>query len=255
MKKTIATLLCALACAAPPAVALDEDDWEFAEDPARQLTVAAVRYEGGQAIVAQCQEGRLVLIVTGLPDGEDIRRASATRGDGRSRDQIWAPVAGAGTYRSASPGRDSRFLRGGGAYVMRAAEGGATPFNATFDLPAQSSNLDRVLTACGWALEDDRDLLAEADVTLDPPRRNDDRPRYRLPPVPEREVSCVVRDMRLRDCRADHPPSERTSNTRSLKSALEGERVYAPAGSDPAAAEGRVFNAIASNQLLVVVSG
>lgn len=229
------------------------DDWEFAEDAASGATVAMVRYDGGQAIVAQCQQGRLVLLMTGLPAGDDMLRLGARRSDGRAAAQIWAPVSAPGAYRSASPGREARFMRGGGAFVVRSAADSPTMVNATFDLPAQSANLDRVLTACGWALEDDRDLLEEADVTLDPPGRNG-RPAYRLPSVPEREVSCIVRDLRLRDCRADHPPSERTDNTRSLKRAVEGEQVHVPIGAAPASAEGRVFHVVASNQLLVMVN-
>lgn len=249
-----AAILVSLALAVTPARAGSDDDWELALDPSQELTMAAVRYEGGQAIVAQCQRGRLVVIITGLPPQEDLLRLAATRADGRSTTQIWAPVAGPGAYRSASPAREARFMRGGGAYSVRyVAEAGA-PALATFDLPAQSANLDRVLTDCGWALEDDRDLLDDADVTLDPPSARSERPTYRLPSVPEREVSCVVREMRFQDCRADHPPSQRTSNTRSLIRAVQGERAYVPLGTDPQSAEGKVFRIIASNQLLVVVS-
>lgn len=253
MKMAVVASLCALTCAAGQAAPVHDDDWEFVEDPAQELTLAAVRYDGGQSIIAQCQRGRLVLVLTGLPEGEEMLRLGATRADGRATAQRWTPVGGPGTYRSVTPGREVRFLRGGGAYVVRSAVGAATPVNATFDLPGQSANLDRVLTACGWALEDDRDLLEEADVFLDRPSARREPPPYRVPSVPEREVSCVVREMRLRDCRSDHPPSARTANTRSLLRAVQGEEIHVPIGADPAAAEGKVFRVIASNQLLVMV--
>jgi hypothetical protein len=223
------------------------------EDPAQELTLAAVRYDGGQSIIAQCQQGRLVLLLTGLPEGEEMLQLAATRADGRAAAQRWTPVVGPGTYRSVTPGREARFLRGGGAYVVRSAAGATTPVNATFDLPSQSANLEKVLTACGWALEDDRDVLEEAEVFLDrPSARREPRP-YRVPPVPEREVSCVVREMRLRECRSDHPPSARTPNTRSLLRAVQNQVVHVPIGADPAGAEGKVFRVIASNQLLIMV--
>lgn len=253
MKRLLTVALCAMLCAGPAVAAPQDDDWELTEDPAQQLTMAAVRYEGGQAIIAQCQRGRLVLLIAGLPRGEEILRLGATRSDGRTAAQIWIPVAAAGAYRSATPGREARFMRGGGAYAIRSAADAPVAVSGTFDLPAQSANLDRVLTACGWALEDDRDLLAAANVTLDPPSRRGPPP-YRPPSVPEREVSCVVREMRLRDCRADHPPSQRTDNTKSLLSAVEGEEIHVAIGADPATAEGTVFRVIASNQLLVVVN-
>jgi hypothetical protein len=254
MKIAAAITLLGLVLGPAPAWAASDDDWELALDPRQELTMAAVRYEGGQAIVAQCQRGRLVVMIAGLPPQEGRLNLTATRTDGRSTSQIWAPVAGPGVFRSASPAREARFMRGGGAYTIRSATEAGAPAIATFDLPAQSANLDRVLTDCGWALQDDRDLLEEADVTLDPPSARSDRPAYRLPSVPEREVSCVVRETRFQDCRADHPPSQRTSNTRSLIRAVQGERAYVPLGADPQSAEGKVFRIIASNQLLVVVS-
>ena len=253
MKLAVAASLCALACAGGQAAPVEDDDWELVEDPAQELTLAAVRYDGGQSILAQCQRGRLVLLLTGLPESEEMVLVAATRADGRATTQRWTPVVGPGTYRSVTPGREARFLRGGGAYVVRSAVGAATAINATFDLPGQSANLDRVLTACGWALEDDRDLLEEADVTIAPRSSRRPPPPFRVPSVPEREVSCVVRETRLRECRADHPPSANTSNTRSLIRAVQGEIAHVPIGADPASAEGKVFRVIASNQLLIMV--
>lgn len=253
MKLAVAASLCALACAGGQAAPVEDDDWELVEDPAQEMTLAAVRYDGGQSILAQCQRGRLVLLLTGLPESEEMVLVAATRADGRATTQRWTPVVGPGTYRSVTPGREARFLRGGGAYVVRSAVGAATAINATFDLPGQSANLDRVLTACGWALEDDRDLLEEADVTIAPRSSRRPPPPFRVPSVPEREVSCVVRETRFRECRADHPPSANTSNTRSLIRAVQGEIAHVPIGADPASAEGKVFRVIASNQLLIMV--
>lgn len=253
MKRMLVAALCAPLCAGLGAAGPQDDDWEFAEDPAQQLTVAAARYDGGQMIVAQCRGGGLTLVVTGLPEGAEMLSLAASRGDGRAADQVWLSAGAPGAYRSASPGRDARFLRGGGAFAVRAAADAAAGVSGAFDLPTQSANLDRVLTACGWALEDDRDLLPEAEVLLDRPRRGREAPPYRPPAAPEREVSCIVREMRLRDCRADHPPYAGAAGATSLVRTVEGRQVYVPPGADPADTEGKVFHVIASNQLLLVV--
>ena len=254
MRKAIAAAVYALTCASGSAAMAQDSDWDFFEDPDRALTQAGVEYAGGQAIAAQCLDGALSLVIMGLPESPEMLRMQATREDGRSAAQIWLPLAEPGTYRSTSPGREARFMRGGGDYSVRTGDGAGTAVSATFDLPPQSANLDRVLTACGWALEDDRDLLPEATVSLDPTGPRYEAPPYRPPPVPEREISCIVRDMQLRDCRADHPPYENTRRYRDLRRFVQGSVVYALPGTTPADSEGSVYHVIASNQVLIMVN-
>ena len=253
-------LLAALVLLASSTVALaQDDDWEFQEDPSQKLSVAAVRYEGGQMIALQCEDEQLRLVITDLPQLEGQLHLTGTRADGRGVEQVWTPIA-PGVYRSAMPGRDARFLRGGGAYSLRPSRHETAAISVDFDLPAESANLDRVLTACGWALEDDRDLLPEAyEAYLSPNMREragpDEAVRYyRVAANPEREVSCIVRGARLADCRADHPASARNSHVKSLLRAARGSRITVAQGIDPATLEGRVFRAIASNSWLVVVN-
>lgn len=238
-----------------------DDDWEYQEDAARQIQVAAARYDAGQVIVVQCREGGLTVVLTGLPQSTGSLHLLATRADGRAVEQTWEAAGSPGAWRSQSPGRDVRFLRGGGLYSVQ-TEAGVTPaFRGAFDLPTQSANLDRVLTGCGWAMADDRDLLAEAKVELEasagrssrgsarrgvrpggPPRPG---PASGAPqptiPVPERRISCIVRALHLRECRAVHPGSAENPAVLRVVREIEGEEVRPIEGTDAATNEGRVI--------------
>ena len=261
MKPTFVAALCAIFCAGPSAAfAQDEDDWEFQEDTARRIAVAAVRYDAGSAIIVQCREGALKAVMAGLPASADGLDLQATRPDGRTDLQTWSPAGAAGAYRSTVPARDIRFVRGGGAFTVQTAEGATPTFRTVFDLPTRSANLDRVLTACGWALTDDRDQLARAgdEVRIGntdaPPRREPPRGRRAragrpdAPPPPPgvpvlppaaRQISCVVRDLKLTGCRYDHPATAaEAGGAARLLRRLEGSQMEAPEG---AVTEGRVF--------------
>lgn len=152
MRPTLIAALCAILCAGPTAaLAQDEDDWEFEEDPARNLSVAAVRYDGGSSVIVLCRDNVLTTVLTGLPTTDRIE-LQATRADGRSDSQVWLAAGQPDALRSSDPETDARFLRGGGAYRVRTVDGQTPAFRTAFDLPAQFANLDRVLTACGLAL-------------------------------------------------------------------------------------------------------
>lgn len=261
MRRILTAALCAVLGAGQAAAAApQDDDWEFEEDPAQNLMVAAVRYEAGAAIVVQCRAGALTAVLVGLTPSAAGLELQAARGDGRRDTQTWGPAGASGAFRSETTARDVRFMRGGGSYSLRTVEGAATRLRADFDLPAQSANLDRVLTACGWALTDDRDLMARVgnEVSLSDPdarpsrrRRGPSRPRAEgsgrseradsgPPPAPpaEAQISCIIHDMHLTECRADHPPAP---GARSRAESLEwwqGRPVYAP---DAAAVEGKLM--------------
>lgn len=263
MKRVVIAALCAtLGAGHAGAAVAQDDDWEFQEDSARNLTVAAVRYDSGAAIVVQCRAGALTAVLAGLTLSTEGLELQATRGDGRHDIQTWAPAGAAGAFRSETTARDVRFMRGGGSYSLRTPGGAATPLRADFDLPPHSANLDRVLTACGWALADDRDLIARAgrEILLtdpdarpsrnrrgssrsraggggrsEPPQRPESDP---LPPPPaEAQISCIIRDMRLTECRADHPPAPGAGPRPERHEWWQGRRVYGNA----AAAEGKVM--------------
>lgn len=265
MRRTLVAALCAILCAGPTvAFAQDEDDWEFQHEPSLNQMVAAVRYDAGVAIVVQCRDNGLSAALIGMPEGPGGFALEARRADGRTDTQTWAPGPGPGIYLSTVPARDIRFMRGGGLYSVRTAEGAARALRTEFDLPTQSANLDRVLAACNWALTDDRDSLARADGVVSltnpegtrirmPPRSSRPRasgggrparpaPRPPGPPVlppAEGQISCIVRDMQLTECRADHAGT--AASGRPGAEALRFMQRRPLYGDDPAAAEGRVL--------------
>ncbi len=261
MRPTLLAALCAILCAGPTAVlAQDEDDWEFQHEASLNQTVAAVRYDAGVAIIVQCRDNALSAALVGMPAGVGALEVQARRADGRTDSQVWVPGPQPAVLVSTVPARDIRFMRGGGLYSVRTVEGATRALRTNFDLPTQSANLDRVLTACGWPLTDDRDQLARAgsevtfqdsDASRREPRRGrgaragvPDTPPPPPPPPParvaENQISCVLRDLRLTECRRDHPASAASAGpgiVRWLRE-LEGRRMFAPEG---AVTEGKVF--------------
>ncbi|MEY4555734.1 MAG: hypothetical protein RL093_853 [Pseudomonadota bacterium] len=260
MRLTLIAALCAFVCAGPTAaVAQDEDDWEFQHEASLNQTVAAVRYDAGVAIVVQCRDNALSLALVGMPAGVGGLEVQARRADGRTDTQTWGAGPQSGVLLSAVAARDIRFLRGGGLYSIRTADGSPRALRTNFDLPTQSANLDRVLTACGWPLMEERDQLARAgrDVSFgDPNARPRERPRGRgarpgrpdapPPPAPappvlppaERQFSCVLHDLKLTGCRYDHPATAADPPSARFLRQLEGTEMYAPEG---AITEGKVY--------------
>lgn len=273
IKSLIGLVALAAAASVSASASAQDDDWEFQEDATQKLSVAAVRYDAGQAIVVQCRDGALTAVLVGLPQSAQALQVNATRADGRGVSQAFVSGGAPGAWRMATPGRDVRFLRGGGLYSIQTPAGATPVVRAAFDLPTQSANIDRVLTACGWAVEDERDQLADAEVSLtDPAAAPSDRrytptrrgatsraPRQEIaaedlphPAIPnENQVSCIVRDLHLRDCRADHPASARNRDILAIIRAFEGDRVYPLNGTDAAANEGKVLRTV--NRLITVV--
>ena len=218
------------------AAAQTGDDWEFGEDAVRNLSVAAVRFDGGQAIVVQCSAGELKVALQGLPERTGpSRRLQAERADGAIDLQTWQVAAGR-TWFSAAPARDARFLRAGGVLKLRSDTGQTSPVSATFDLPSEHANLDRVLTNCGYALTNDRDVLLRAAIMQ--AVTSSDSGASVGAPGRSMEVSCIVRHGAYRNCRVDHMmQGQREASAQREAARWNGKRVQTD---DAAANEGRV---------------
>ena len=221
----------------PLAMAQTDDDWAFAQDASKHLTVAEVRYTSGHAIIVQCAGEELKIGLTGLPPTTRASRLlGATRADGATDTQSWL-VGEDGTLISALPARDARFMRVGGKMQFRSTSGQASPIEASFDLPTQHANLDRVLTACGYPLQDDRDALPRAAPDLRllrTPQAGDigGRPGRSL------EMSCIIQGGAYGQCRADHLlKGQSARDARRDATGRNGSRLHPD---DMAANEGKV---------------
>lgn len=220
----------------PARATAQDDDWEFGEDAAQQLTVAAVRYDDGRAIFVQCRSEELKVALIGFPNTtETSRRLEATRADGVSTLQTWQVVQGQ-ALSSALPARDARFLRAGGALQLHSPAGAAAPFRATLELPLQHASLDRVLTACGYPVEDDRDRLPTADDTMRLLTRVADGAMGGSPGR-SMEISCIIRAGAYSDCRVDHRLKDQSGDGQGDVRDWNRARVHQD---DAAANEGRV---------------
>ncbi|MES2835536.1 MAG: hypothetical protein V4707_12600 [Pseudomonadota bacterium] len=239
---------CAMALAVSPMTAWAQqadDDWDFAQDAATGRTVALARYEAGQMIVAECQAGVLRAALVGLPATTGTHyTVEARRADGRTDTQVWSAAPGQTTFLTPTAARDSRFLRGGGMFEIHAAVG-APPVQATFDLPAQSANLDRVLTACGAPLQDDRDAMPVVRDLLFEANRSPLPNAAMASPRPLIEVSCVVRTRELRECRPTRVRPGFEDKDREAAEAMNerGVRISGPRGPVP---QGVVYTAVAA---------
>lgn len=221
------------------ATAQASDDWDFSADPTTNSAVASIEYGGGVSLYVTCRSGYVMVLLGGIPANADAERAFiATRADGTSRTTTWLPTTGSPLLRSYSA-RTARFLKGGGGLTLRSAPGEPQPARLAFDLPSQSANLDRVLTACNYATVDDRDerVFQGPDVLADL--------RMEIPSAALREhpsltvdISCVVSSGRLIECRSDHQTPHAPEAGAITARAVNGTRLRRP---DPAA-EGKVVD-------------
>ena len=241
----LASLLCLAGLASASWSRVQEgDDWDVTSAPDRDLVVATVQYASGAGIGIQCQGGKLKVVVVGMPTSTDeFRVFNATLANGDTRRTYWTGNAGPMTTGSA---RLARFLKQGGKLTLTSLPDAPHPARAEFDLPAQTSGIDQVLSACGYPLSDPRDDLPQSDDLLSA------RPRLEMPPsamnrhpIFEVELSCIIASGRLSQCQSDHQiPRDPVGGERTARAA----NGAATRLTDLAAAEGRVIDLIIVGQ-------
>ena len=214
------------------------DAWEFATTPERALSMAFVEYEEGVSLLVACAGDELSVQVLGLPAAAiSSGRFERRLGDGRTEASWWDRSSSRESLISSAPARDARSFRRDRDFVLRAEREDAPPVSIDLALPAQSGNLDRVLTACGRTLESPMDaapavgrlLLATPGVQL-PDAAHQRYDRFEV------ELDCLIADSRLSSCQSEHQrPADSALGAAAARQA-NGVRVRV---SDAAAAEGR----------------
>lgn len=220
------------------------DDWAFATDRTRELSIASVSYSSGVTLSVQCLAGDLMVAITGLPaNAAAIRRYDRRVEDGRTEQTVWAGASGNGISNGSA--RLARTFRRGGRLQLNASPAGQAPVEIALDLPAQSTNIDRVLTACGLPLADAFDgALNVGDLLIRQPTVSLRQSSFRSYEVAVVSLECLVAGGRLASCRAvkAEPPSAEVAA--AAVNAANGRRL---ALRDAAAAEGRVVELVVSN--------
>lgn len=212
------------------------DDWDLAADPARSLTIASVEYASGVALSVQCLAGDLSVGLVGLPASAATLRKFERRFDDGSP-ETWYFDAATENGLIARSARYARSFRGGGTLVLTAAPDGASPVQMRLDLPAQSTILDQVITACGRA------LTTRYDSALDVGPLLLETPGVEVPPAAFRRqnlirivLDCLIVDSRLTSCESESQTPQDMAAGEATARGANGRRVHV---SDPAAAEGR----------------
>lgn len=228
---------------ADPSLAQDaDDDWDMVRDRRGRAEMAHLQFSNGLAIMVQCKDRSLDVVIGGLPSADaspnrigfrerplDLR----FRGE-EDRRQFWAVGTDDTLAVSLLPAPFARQLRLGGALELGVPGAGTEGQTVTYrvDLPRSALNIDEVLTACRRPLADPRDeLLDEVGATGLPARIVwAERPTL----VPRASdlvsgfavISCLTRpDGRLHDCVVESEHPRGATAARSSSAAARRARV------------------------------
>ena len=127
--------------------------------------------------------------------------------------------------------------------TIASVAGEARPMRMQVNLPAQSANLDGVLTVCGYPLADPRDSMTEvSDLIIK-------YPALQLPQLDREfvvvriELSCIVSEGRLTACQSDHETPAVPSLGAAMARRANGAEITLQ---DGAVAEGGLVDIVAT---------
>lgn len=200
-------LCLAAAAAAWPASAQDSgDEWDYGENPAQKLSIAAVTFDTF-GVAVRCLNGSLSVVMSGLPPASGERTLGLGIGDDPIAASRWiSPRDGTAAF-ALWPRSVAGRLSKGGRLTVSAPDGDRTR-RYVVDLPPSESSVSRVFRACGQALDaDDEDaapagedfagLLWDRSPTINFP----DRAKYEMGLA---AIQCRARASGgLRDCRVE----------------------------------------------------
>lgn len=225
----------AISFLAQQAYAQADDDWVVSADANQDLVVAEAHYSAGQSIKVQCVAGQITVGLMGIPaSSESTRSFRRQRDSGPIEVSVWEVGADGETLIQRSP-RTIRSLKRDAVLRLDSIDSEQDQIVIALPLPSQSSGIDTVMSACGRSVEDDRDELLDASTLVTK------FPVVQMAPFSSRqftvvtlELSCLIKNSRLADCRPEYEWPNAGIGQRTARNA-NGSRLQL---SDPAVAEG-----------------
>jgi len=127
------------------------DDWDFGEDPARKLSIAAVSFETF-GVAVRCLDDRLSVVLSGLPVVTGERRLGYRMADEERENSLWISGRNSPSAFSVWPRDVAAGMSRGGRLSISVPDGEATR-RYSVDLPASPQAINRVFRACGEMLD------------------------------------------------------------------------------------------------------
>lgn len=153
MRNNLIGLSVGLATALAAGVANSQDagdDWDFGQDSARKLAVAAVTFDTF-GVAVRCLDGTLSVLMSGLPSGSGERLLSYGV-DEPPQPSHWISGRNSTAAFALWPGSVAGELSKGGRLTVDAADG-ERPQRHVVDIPRSDSSVDKVFQACGRRLD------------------------------------------------------------------------------------------------------
>lgn len=218
------------------------DDWDFGENSAQKLTIAAVSFEDF-GVAVRCVDGRLSVLMAGLPEGSGRRSLVYRMGQGPEYLSDWVSARGGTAAFALWPRAVARDLSEGGRLTVTAPTGDGVR-RITVDLPRSDSAVERVFRACDQELvpaaasgAPREESFAGLEWVRLPDASFPDRARYADGLA---AVQCRVRASgQLSGCTVESEFPEGSGFGRSAVLAAHRTAKVGPIGDDEAAIEGR----------------
>ena len=150
--KVIVGALIAATMAGPALAQNADDDWDYAEDPGRKLSIAAVTFDSF-GVAARCMDGQFSLILSGLPAGSGERTLLVKLRDRPELEEPWVSEVRSGTLFSVWPRASAAAFSRGGPLSIRVPDGDQWR-RYVVELPRSETSVARVLAACGTDIAD-----------------------------------------------------------------------------------------------------
>ena len=177
------------------------DEWDYGEDAAKKLSIAAVTFETF-GVAVRCSDDRLSVVVSGLPVASGERKLRYQMGTGEDAESVWVSGRNSNAAFAVWPRRIAGDLGRGGTLSLAAMDGEQVR-RYRVDLPPSSVAIPRVMAACGHEMETQDDApTGESLAGLRWVRRPDvSFPSQTTAETGLAAIQCWVRDNGgLRDC-------------------------------------------------------